>query len=68
MQQEIVAQHEATTAVAAQIGETSGLDLEALAALPEEMRREIIEQEQQQQRLREQPANPANAQDMDNAR
>ena len=68
MQQEIIEQHDATNAVAAEIGETSGLDPEALAALPEEMRREIIEQEQQQQRLREQPAaDPANAEDMDNA-
>eukprot|EP00571_Detonula_confervacea_P003423 CAMPEP_0172329052 /NCGR_PEP_ID=MMETSP1058-20130122/60671_1 /TAXON_ID=83371 /ORGANISM="Detonula confervacea, Strain CCMP 353" /LENGTH=4507 /DNA_ID=CAMNT_0013046199 /DNA_START=90 /DNA_END=13614 /DNA_ORIENTATION=- len=67
MQQEIVAEHE----VAAQISE-SGLDPEALAALPEEMRREVIEQEQQRQRLREQEAaqpaaDPANAEDMDNA-
>jgi len=67
MQQEIVQQHED----AAQISE-SGLDPEALAALPEEMRREIIEQEQQHQRLREQEAtepaaDPANAEDMDNA-
>ncbi|KAL7543885.1 hypothetical protein ACHAXR_013277 [Thalassiosira sp. AJA248-18] len=67
MQQEIVQQHE----VEAQIS-GSGLDPEALAALPEEMRREIIEQEQQEQRLREQQAaqpaaDPANAEDMDNA-
>ena len=67
MQQEIVQQHE----VDAQISE-SGLDPEALAALPEEMRREVIEQEQQQQRQREleaesERADPANAEDMDNA-
>ena len=67
MQQEIVQQHE----VDAQISE-SGLDPEALAALPEEMRREVIEQEQQQQRQREleaesEQADPANAEDMDNA-
>mmetsp|Transcript_18279 Transcript_18279/g.44004 ORF Transcript_18279/g.44004 Transcript_18279/m.44004 type:complete len:2525 (-) Transcript_18279:72-7646(-) len=67
MQQEIVQQHE----VDAQISE-SGLDPEALAALPEEMRREVMEQEQQQQRQREQQASepaadPANAEDMDNA-
>jgi len=70
MQQEIIEQHETTNAVAAQIGETSGLDPEALAALPEDMRREIIQQEQQQQqhRNREQPAaDPANAEEMDNA-
>ena len=67
MQQEIVDQHQVT----AQISD-SGFDPAALAALPEDMRREIIEQEQQQQRLREQEAtqpaaNPANAEEMDNA-
>ena len=67
MQQEIVQQAEESQ----QISE-SGLDPEALAALPEELRREIIEQEQQEQRLREQhaaqpAADPANAEDMDNA-
>jgi len=68
MQQEIVDQHQATSAVAAQLGEASGLDPEALAALPEDMRREVIEQEQQQQRLREHAAaDPANAEEMDNA-
>ena len=67
MQQEIVQQHE----VEAQISE-SGLDPEALAALPEEMRREVIQQEQQERSLREQQAaqpaaDPANAEEMDNA-
>jgi len=66
MQQEIIQQHE----VSAQISE-SGLDPEALAALPEDLRREIIE-EQNQQRLRDeqssQVADPANVEEMDNAR
>ncbi len=68
MQQEIIHQHE----VAAQISE-SGLDPEALAALPEDLRREVIEEEQNQQRLREERASqsvadPANVEEMDNAR
>lgn len=68
MQQEIIHQHE----VAAQISE-SGLDPEALAALPEDLRREVIEEEQNQQRLREESASqavadPANVEEMDNAR
>lgn len=71
MQQEIIQQHEATPEnVAAQLDATSGLDPEALAALPEDMRREIIEQEQNERRLRNQletPADPSNAEDMDNA-
>ena len=71
MQQEVIAQHNATDEVAAQIPGSS-LDPEALAALPEDMRREIIEEEQHQQRLREreaaQPAaDPANAEEMDSA-
>jgi hypothetical protein len=72
MQQEICREHaEATNGIAAEI-EGSGLDPEALAALPEEMRREIIEQERQQQQRRQQesdaaPADPSNAEDMDNA-
>ena len=57
--------------VEAQISE-SGLDPEALAALPEEMRREVIEQEQVERRQREEAnaepaADPANAEEMDNA-
>lgn len=70
MQQEIIQQHQATETVAAQLDATSGLDPEALAALPEEMRREIIEQEQNERRSRTQqeaPADPSNAEDMDNA-
>ena len=70
MQQEIIQQQQATEAVAAQLDATSGLDPEALAALPEEMRREIIEQEQNERRSRTQqeaPADPSNAEDMDNA-
>ena len=68
MQQEIIHQQE----VAAQISE-SGLDPEALAALPEDLRREVIEEEQNQQRLRDEQAsrsvaNPANVEEMDNAR
>ena len=68
MQQEIIHQHE----VAAQISE-SGLDPEALAALPEDLRREVIEEEQNQLRLREEQASqsvpdPANVEEMDNAR
>ena len=54
--------------VAAQLDEASGLDPEALAALPEDMRREILEQQQRERRMREQaPADPSNAEDMDNA-
>jgi len=68
MQQEVVEQHQQ----AQQISE-SGLDPEALAALPEDMRREVIAQEQNEQRQREQQAaqpaaDPANAEEMDNAR
>jgi hypothetical protein len=71
MQEEVIAQHNTTNEVAAQIPGSS-LDPEALAALPEDLRREIIEEEQHQQRLREreaaQPAaDPANAEEMDPA-
>ena len=69
VQQEVVEQHQATLMnVIEQLDSSSGLDPEALAALPEEMQREAIAQEQQE-RLREQsaPANPSNAQEMDNA-
>ena len=68
MQREIVQQHQETLNVAAQLDASSGLDPEALAALPEEMRREVIEQEQHERRLRDQaPADPSNAEEMDNA-
>jgi hypothetical protein len=70
MQQEIADQHQATQAMAAQLDSSSGLDPETLAALPEDVRREVIEQDQRERRLREQeqaPADPSNAQDMDNA-
>ena len=44
------------------------MDPEALAALPEDVRREVIAQDQRERRSREQaPADPANAEDMDNA-
>lgn len=71
MQQEVVAQHQSTTESAAeQLDAASGLDPEALAALPEDMRREVIEQERQERERREResaPADPSNAQEMDNA-
>ena len=70
MQQEIADQHQATQAMAAQLDSSSGLDPETLAALPEDVRREVIEQDQRERRLREQeqaPADPSNAQEMDNA-
>jgi hypothetical protein len=76
MQQELVEQYGGASSaqVAEQLDSSSGLDPEALAALPEDMRREVIQQEQeererrqQQQRVQESPADPANAQDMDNA-
>ena len=60
MQQEIIEQH-------AQISE-SGLDPEALAALPEDLRREVIEEEQHQRQATQSLANPANVEEMDNAR
>ena len=68
MQQEVVEQARTASELAAQLEAGSSLDPEALAALPEEMRREVIEQEQQERRLRDQaPADPANAEEMDNA-
>ena len=71
MQQEVVAQHQSTYESAAeQLDAASGLDPEALAALPEDMRREVIEQERQERERREResaPADPSNAQEMDNA-
>ena len=68
MQQEVVNQARETTELANQLDAGSSLDPEALAALPEEMRREVIEQEQRERRSREQPpADPSNAEEMDNA-
>ena len=68
MQGEVVDQHQATLELAAQLDATSGLDPEALAALPEDMRREVIAHEQRERRLRESaPADPSNAEEMDNA-
>jgi E3 ubiquitin-protein ligase HUWE1 len=68
IQREVVEQAQATANVASQLDAASSLDPEALAALPEEMRREVIEHEQRLRRLEEQaPADPANAEEMDNA-
>jgi E3 ubiquitin-protein ligase HUWE1 len=68
MQQEVVAQARVASDVAEQLDAGSLLDPEALAALPEDMRREVIEQEQQERRMRDQtPADPSNAEEMDNA-
>ena len=68
MQREVVDQHQETLDVAAQIGDSSGYDPEALAALPEDVRQEVILQERQARRMRDQaPADPSNAEDMDNA-
>merc|ERR1711937_946766 len=68
MQQEVVNQARETSELANQLDAGSSLDPEALAALPEDMRREVIEQEQQERRMREQaPADPSNAEEMDNA-
>jgi hypothetical protein len=70
MQQEVIELHASALDVSTQIDSTSGLDPEALAALPEDMRREIILQDQQERehlQRREPSADPANAEDMDNA-
>jgi E3 ubiquitin-protein ligase HUWE1 len=68
MQQEVVNQARETSELAQQLDAGSSLDPEALAALPEDMRREVIAQEQQERRMREQaPADPSNAEEMDNA-
>lgn len=69
MQQDCVDQYSATQELAAQL-DGSTLDPEVLAALPEEMRREIIEQDRQERRRRERdhaPADPSQAEEMDNA-
>mmetsp|Transcript_15059 Transcript_15059/g.17314 ORF Transcript_15059/g.17314 Transcript_15059/m.17314 type:complete len:1644 (+) Transcript_15059:440-5371(+) len=67
MQREVVDQHQTTLDLAAQLDSSSGLDPEALAALPEDMRREVIAQEQRERRLQDAPADPSNAEEMDNA-
>jgi hypothetical protein len=68
MQLEIAEQHRIAVELAAELDAGSSLDPDALAALPAEMRREVIEQEQQERRSREQaPADPAHAEEMDNA-
>jgi len=69
MQQDCVNQYNATQELASQL-DGSSLDPEVLAALPEDMRREVIEQEQRERRMREQaeaPADPSQAEEMDNA-
>lgn len=66
MQREVVGQHQTAADVAAQLDATSGLDPEILAALPEEMRQEIIAQEQRERQMHA-PADPSNAEEMDNA-
>lgn len=69
MQRDCVSQYIATQELAAQL-DGSTLDPEVLAALPEDMRREVIEQDRRERELREQaqaPADPNNAEDMDNA-
>jgi E3 ubiquitin-protein ligase HUWE1 len=68
MQQDLIDQYNATRELAAQL-DGSSLDPETLAALPEDIRLEVIEQDRQE-RLREQaeaPADPARAEEMDNA-
>ena len=67
MQHEVIEQARAAGELAAQLDAGSSLDPEALAALPEDMRREVIEQERQERRMREAPADPNNAEEMDNA-
>ena len=68
MQRDCIEQHRQNTELASQLDSGSSLDPEALAALPEDIRREVIAQEQQERRLRESvPADPSNAEDMDNA-
>lgn len=72
LQQEIIMQHEATASLALQLDAASSLDPDALAALPEDMRQEVIEQERNERRFREQqhddqPADPSRAEDLDPA-
>jgi E3 ubiquitin-protein ligase HUWE1 len=69
MQQDCVDQYSRTQELVAQLT-GSTLDPEVLAALPEDMRLEIIEQDRQERRMRDQEqeqADPSNAEEMDNA-
>ncbi|KAG7352855.1 HECT-domain ubiquitin-transferase [Nitzschia inconspicua] len=68
MQMEVVREAQEALELSEQLGAGSLLDPETLAALPDDVRREVIAQEQQERREREQPpADPSNAEDMDNA-
>ena len=68
MQQEVISQARETSELAEHFAAGSSLDPEVLASLPEDMRREVIQQEQQERRSREQsPADPSQAEEMDNA-
>ena len=53
MQCEVVEQNRVAAEVAGQLDSASGLNPEALAVLPEEMRWEVIEEDQRKQRARE---------------
>lgn len=67
MQQDCVDDYNATQELAAQL-DGSSLDPSVLAELPPEVRREVIEQERRERRIREQeqaPADPARAADID---
>jgi hypothetical protein len=55
MQLEVVREARETSDLTGQLGAGSSLDPETLAALPEDVRREVIAQEQEERRLREQP-------------
>ena len=69
MQHEIVQEHEATSALTSQLVESSSLDPEALAALPEEVRLEVLAQERHNRANQEasEPADPSRAEEMDPA-
>ncbi|KAL9185952.1 hypothetical protein ACHAXT_003729 [Thalassiosira profunda] len=72
MQREVIREQQETAGGGDQLICPPDMDPEVFASLPDDMRREVIEQEQRQQRLREeqaaQPAaDPANAEEMDNA-
>ena len=70
MQRDCVAQYNATQELAAQL-DGSTLDPEVLAALPEDMRQEVIEQDRRermrQRNEQEARADPSQAEEMDNA-
>ena len=69
VQQECVNQYNSTRELADQLNGSS-LDPEILAALPEDVRREVIEQERQERLMQERaqaPADPSHAEEMDNA-